>query len=260
MAKDYRLSSAAKPDDLDKAFVSAKKALSLTGIPMVVTKPDEAKVSAKMTKTGKPAEFMLSCSGGKVFLTVECGGAEVVELGQMSINIAKDRKKALVVLDGLVAAKLMTQAEADKLKEGARTGPDAGELNQKIADLEKEMAATAKIMTYDDAKRDKTFFAGMVALARSERSDEGVNFLAAVEKKTKRDKIIEEFIGEKAKSQVNISDILVKPILAGGNFDDAVKEVKNMVARDTLARYRGKLTSQNRKDISALKAEIKALD
>jgi len=256
------LSSAAKPDGLDKAFASAKKALSLTGIDMAVKKPDEAKVSAKMTKAGKPAEFMLSCSGETVMLSIECAGAVVAELGELSIDIAKDRKKGLAILDALVTAKLMSKAQAEKLKAGARTGPDpkvvANEL-RKIADLKKKMAADGKITTYEDAKRDKVFFAGLTDYCVSEFSQEGLEFLAAVEKKTNRDKIIQQFIGKKAKTQVNISDASEKNILAGGDFDAAVDEVKRLIKSDTMKRYQDMLKKQYEKQISAAEAELKAL-
>lgn len=259
MPNDLRLSSAATPDDLDKAFASAKKALSLTGIDMVVKKPDPTKISAKMTKKSKPAEFMLSCSGETVTLSVECDGKVVAELGEMSIDIAKDRKKALAVLDDLVAVKLMSKAQAEKMKEGARTGPDAGELNQKIVALKKGMAADMKISSYDDAKRDKVFFAGLTAHCRSEFSLENLDFLAAVEKKLKRDKIMEEFIGDKARREVNISAPTKKKILAGGDLDDAVDEIKKLVSRDAINRYKANLAAGYNKEISALEAEIKAL-
>ena len=159
----------------------------------------------------------------------------------------------------MVAAKLISKAEAEKRMKGARTGPDAGELNQKIVALRKDMAADMKISSYDDAKRDKVFFTGLTAHCKLEFSLENLDFLAAVEKKLKRDKIMEEFIGDKAKREVNISAPTKKKILAGGDLDDAVDEIKKLVSRDALNRYKSSLADDYKEKISALEAEIKAL-
>lgn len=263
MANEHQLSSAAKPDALDKAYASAVKALSITGIKMATKKPDTAKVAVVMVKTGKSADFMLSCSKATMKLTIECGSTTAAEIGSMLIDLAKRGDQAMQELDACVALKLMSKSDADKLKAGAQTGPDpkvaANELRKKIADIKKEKAADLKISTYDEAKRDKAFFEGLLDFCKSEHSEESQNFIADVEKKVARDKIISQYIGKKAKDEINISDKIELAILVGGDFDDAVKEVKALMARDTMKRYAGRLAAQHDKEIKKLEVELDKL-
>ena len=246
MAKSETISTAAKPDDLDKAYASAGKALSVLGIKMATKKPDPAKLGPAMTKSKKKAEFKLYGDTKLLKLTVECDSM-VNTLGIMDVAAERDAQKRLVILKSLLAAGLITKADVEAAEK--EMGPDpkvVANLEREIAAAKKRIADTQKISAgyaglkdYDAVSKFPAVLKELRDQGAKEYATENFDFLDAVKAKMARPLIVQNFIAASAATQVNLPAPLQQAIMAGQKEPaDAVAEIKKLISSDTLVRLK----------------------
>jgi hypothetical protein len=258
MAKSETVSTAKTPDDLDKAYASALKALSVLGLKMATKKPDPAKLSPAMVKTKKPAEFKLVADGRIVKLTVECPGM-MNTLGLLDVQAERDVEKRIVIMKSLVEAGLLDKAQLDK--EVGSQAPDPkviANLTRELADVEKKIADAGKLLPFwealqvDQAMKIAAVFKELKDQTVKEHNSENIDFLEAVAAKKSREAIIEEFLDTTATRQVNLPAKILNAILAGGPFAPAEFEIKKLIQSEPLKRLKDAKKTQ----INAIIAEL----
>ncbi len=244
MAKSETISTAAKPEDLEKAYNSASKALSTLGIKMTTKKPDPAKLGPAMAKNKKKAEFKLIGDTKTLKLTVECDGT-VNTLGLLDVGAEKDAAKRLVILKSLFEAGLISKSDVQAAEKEMDTGPDP----KVVANLEREITATQKqiddnkriaasyagLMSYDAVAKFPTVLKELEAWTKSHFTDENINFLKAVGAKMDRTKLVNQFIKAGSKEELNIDAGLRGDIESGAKEPSAaVSVIKGMITDNDL--------------------------
>lgn len=253
------ISTAAKVGDLDKAYASALKALSTLGVKMVTKKPDAAKLGLFMVK-GKKAEFKLSGTATLIKFTVECENA-VNTLGICDLAAEKNVDLRIAQMKDLVAAKLVSKADGDKVIKDLQPGPDP----KVVANIARDEAAAKKqlidagkltqlyaaVTSYDIAVRLPPVMEDLEAQAAKEFSMENIDFIKAIAANKKREIIMAEFIGKDAPRQVNLPNAVMDAITKGGDFTAAMAEIKALIKRDTLVRMKTAKRTEIEKLIAA---------
>ncbi len=241
----HTLSTAAKPEDLDKAYLSAGKALSVLGLKITTKKPNAVILAPEFAKK-KKAEFKLDGNAKLIKVSVECGAVTSV-LGILDVKAEKDAERSVAIMKSLVECGLATKADLAELQKATAPAPDpkvAANLKREIEALEKTIAdaekltkAYAAVKDYDILKKIPVMLNAMEAQAAKERSSENLDFIKAAEGTMSRDDLIKKFIGQDAANQINIKSATEKGILDGTTpMKDALEEVKALVMVDTWAR------------------------
>ena len=223
MAKSSTMSTARTPADLDKAYASATKTLSVLGLKMTLKKVP-ATIAPAMTKTKKPAEFKLTGDSDSVKVTVETEGVTSA-LGLLDLKVEKDAAKRAVIMKSLVECGLMSKADMDKELKAAAPGPDP----KVLANLERQIAAETKraddaakmiklygaAATYDVAVKLPPVKADLEAWMKKAHTTENLEFLEAIGAKMAKDKVIDTFIKAGSPSELNLPAAMRAKIVAG---------------------------------------------
>lgn len=239
MPSSQIVSTAAEPKDLDKAYKSALTALSVLGVKMVTKKPDTVKVTTIMIKAKKKAEFKLvHTDGDKVMLTVECA-SESMMLGELDMQAIKDPKNYIVGQRALFKAKLISKESLEKAIASVAPGPNpkiANKIREKIEEFKTNRKPYETTKTYDAAVKNTEYFKELQAFAVKGRNAENLMFIAAVEKKFSRDKIMKAFVNSDAKMQLNLSSIVSNNLIGGStDFGPAVDEIKKHISDEMIS-------------------------
>ncbi len=284
--------------ELDKAFASATKALSVLGIKLKMTKPDPSKLEKFMQQTGKKAEFKLTANGDEFTAVVEIGNNGIV-CGKFDLQDEKDLAARKEIAEKMVANGAADRSLLNQFKE-AKGAPDpkvAANLARELAYVSKEVtallakvtpvrkglqmlrdrrAAWAKV-TYKDIKSMRDWWNELKAFAEAEFSPENLEFLEAARGRMKYPELVEMFVKDGAAKQVNLSaphraafvSAVKRAVESKDSQDhsqdlkacesalaDAVKEIEDVVEKDTVRRFKPSKEAQYDQQIAQVSQKI----
>lgn len=256
MAHEYKLSTAATAKEIDKAFASAVKALSILGIKMPMKKPDAAKLQAAMEPAGKKAmkaEFKLTANKNLLTMVVDVGGS-ATQLGEFDTDKAKDLEEKKAVVQNMVEAGLMDRSALDQFNDG----PDPKVVANQLSKVSKEIVVVTKdVATAQDLlnklENERGFWRNLTckrlrsapekwkefeAYATKADATESILFFKAVAKGMPNQKLIEIFVRDGAQYQINLPAPLRMAIEAGkAPASNGVGEIESMLEVDVLRRF-----------------------
>ncbi len=253
VAQEHRLSVAATAKELDKAFASATKALSVMGVKMALKKPDAAKLQPIFEQSKKKAEFKLVVNKSVLTVVVDLGG-NVTQLGELDLERESDREKKKLITQELVESGCLPRSALDEFEEGM----DPKVLANTLSKLSKDIASVSKDVAADQDTLKKlqivhSYWVGMTckklkthpdqwaefeAYARKKDCTESMLYLRAVNAGMANQKLIDTFIKENSPYMINLPAKLSSAIQAGTvSAASGAVEIEGMLDSDILVRF-----------------------
>jgi hypothetical protein len=278
-AKEFKVSTAALPKDLDKAYAAAVGALSANKIEIAIKKPVWAKIIPIMEKAKVKAEFKIAVEWPKVTVYIDLGDAANV-LGTLNVDQEKNLKNKRALVESLVKAGWADKSRLDAL------GPDPKEIEDKIlkamhkiADdigtardflgkLQAQRKSYANI-AYQQIRARPDELKKLEEFAKKEHNDENTRFLSDFYANFETNKLLNEYIRAGSPSEINLPAELRKDVVAGNKKPkDAAHNIESMIQGDMLLRFSqarmkvlddGPIPAVTQK-LASLVAQLRALD